>query len=104
MVEEGGDNQGPGHVQSEDTGEREPETYSVEETAKVLGLTDGRVRQMLRAGELEGEHEGGDPRRPWRVPKWAVHALKDQQEERAREGAKTPREPTEGAAVLNRRV
>ena len=38
--------------------------YSVEKAAKVLGRTPERIRQMLRAGQLEGEREGGDPRAP----------------------------------------
>jgi excisionase family DNA binding protein len=35
--------------------------YSVDEAAKILKLTPGRIRQMLRAGELEGvpPEEGG---------------------------------------------
>ena len=32
----------------------EEETYSVDEAAKILQLTPGRIRQMIRAGELEG--------------------------------------------------
>jgi excisionase family DNA binding protein len=32
----------------------EEETYTVDEAARILRLTPGRVRQMLRAGELEG--------------------------------------------------
>jgi excisionase family DNA binding protein len=28
--------------------------YSVDEAARILKLTPGRIRQMLRAGELEG--------------------------------------------------
>jgi hypothetical protein len=28
--------------------------YSVDEVARILKLTPGRIRQMLRAGELEG--------------------------------------------------
>jgi excisionase family DNA binding protein len=28
--------------------------YSVDEAAKILKLTPGRVRQMLQAGEIEG--------------------------------------------------
>ncbi len=28
--------------------------YTVEEAARVLQLTPGRIRQMLRAGDLEG--------------------------------------------------
>jgi hypothetical protein len=77
-----------------------PETYTVEEAAKVLDRTPGRIRQMLRAGELSGAHEGGDERKPWRVHKWSAHALRDQlQEERPTTGrrtpAKSPREPRE---------
>jgi hypothetical protein len=90
----GGPSGGPGEV----------ETYSIEEAGKVLGRTPGRIRQMLRAGELAGEHEGGDPARPWRVPKWAVHALKDETEERAQESARTPRELSKSTAVLMRKV
>lgn len=47
--------------------------YSVEEAARVLKLTPGRIRQMLRAGELEGvppEESGG---RGWKIPMHAVH-------------------------------
>jgi excisionase family DNA binding protein len=47
--------------------------YTVEEAAKVLKLTPGRVRQMLRAGDLAGvppEESGG---RGWRIPMHAVH-------------------------------
>jgi len=47
--------------------------YSVDEAARVLKLTPGRIRQMLRAGELEGispEDSGG---RGWKIPMHAVH-------------------------------
>ena len=50
-----------------------PETYTVDEAAKILKLTPGRIRQMLRAGELEGippEESGG---RGWKIPMHAVH-------------------------------
>jgi hypothetical protein len=36
---------------------------------------------MLRGGELSGEHEGGDERKPWRVHKWSAHALRDRLQE-----------------------
>jgi hypothetical protein len=53
---------------------------------------------MLRGGELSGEHEGGDERKPWRVHKWSAHALRDRlQEDRpARDRgtiSRSPREP-----------
>ena len=47
--------------------------YSVDEAARILKLTPGRIRQMLRAGELEGispEDSGG---RGWKIPMHAVH-------------------------------
>ena len=53
------------------------ETYTVEEAAWVLERTPGRVRQLLRSGDLAGEHEGGTERGPWRVYKWSAHALRD---------------------------
>lgn len=53
--------------------------YSVYEAARVLGISPARVRQMLRAGELEGER--GEQRvegvlGPWRLPVGAVHAAR----------------------------
>ena len=32
----------------------EEEHYTVHKAARILKLTPGRIRQMLRAGELEG--------------------------------------------------
>src|SRR4051795_406397 len=54
-----------------------PETYTVEEAAKVLKRTPEEIRQMLRSGELSGEHEGGAERNPWRVHRWSAHVLHD---------------------------
>jgi hypothetical protein len=79
--------------------EAESETYTVEEAAKVLDRTPGRVRQMLRAGDLSGEHQDGDERKPWRVHKWSAHALRDRLRDEATavergpsEATRTPRE------------
>jgi hypothetical protein len=51
--------------------------YSVDEAARILKLTPGRIRQMLRAGELEGippeEGSGRGPGRGWKIPMHAVH-------------------------------
>jgi excisionase family DNA binding protein len=47
--------------------------YTVEEAAKILKLTPGRVRQMLRAGELEGVSPEGSGGRGWKIPMRAVH-------------------------------
>jgi excisionase family DNA binding protein len=55
----------------------EEDFYSVDEAARILRLTRGRIRQMLRAGELEGvppeESGGGGPGRGWKIPMYAVH-------------------------------
>jgi excisionase family DNA binding protein len=47
--------------------------YSVDEAAKILQLTPGRIRQMLRAGELEGVPPEESGERGWRIPMHAVH-------------------------------
>ena len=52
--------------------------YSVEKAAKLLRRAPERIRQMLHAGELEGEHEGDDPHAVWKVYKASVDARWDQ--------------------------
>ena len=47
--------------------------YSVDEAAKVLKLTPGRIRQMLRGGELEGIPPDESGERGWKIPMHAVH-------------------------------
>jgi Helix-turn-helix domain len=56
----------------------EEDFYTVDEAARILKLTPGRIRQMLRAGELKGgvppEESGGrGPGRGWKIPMHAVH-------------------------------
>jgi hypothetical protein len=55
----------------------EEDFYSVDEAARILRLTPGRIRQMLRASELEGipPEEGGGrgSGRGWKIPMHAVH-------------------------------
>jgi hypothetical protein len=51
--------------------------YSVEKAAKLLGRTPERIRQMLHAGELEGEHEGDERHAPWKVYKASVDARRN---------------------------
>ena len=53
--------------------------YAVDEAARVLELSPACVRQMLRAGELEGERRGERIEGvlgPWRIPERAVSTLK----------------------------
>lgn len=57
------------------------EHYTVDETAQLLELSPACVRQMLRAGELEGERreeriEG--VLGPWRIPKRPVQVLREE--------------------------
>lgn len=51
----------------------EEDTYSVDEAARILKLTPGRIRQMLRAGELEGVPPEASGERGWKIPMHAVH-------------------------------
>jgi hypothetical protein len=56
---------------------QEADYYTVHEAGRLLGLSPARVRQMLRAGELEGERGPELPEGvpgPWRVPAGAVSA------------------------------
>ncbi len=48
------------------------EAYNPAEAARVLGVSDRRVRQLLEAGDLEG---GQDASGRWKTPRRAVHAM-----------------------------
>ncbi len=75
--------------------------YTVEEAAKVLQLTPGRIRQMLRAGDLEGvppEESGG---RGWRIP---MHAVHDRERPPRVERPSEPLEASEGVREYRERV
>jgi predicted transcriptional regulator len=59
---------------------RETDEYTVDEAARLLGMSPARVRQMLRSGELEGERreeriEG--VLGPWRISAGGVRALRE---------------------------
>jgi hypothetical protein len=63
-----------------EAGAEEDEHYTVDEAAQILELSPACVRQMLRAGELEGkrrEERIEGVLGPWRIPQRAVHALKE---------------------------
>jgi excisionase family DNA binding protein len=51
------------------------DTYSTGEAARILRVSESRVRQMLGSGELEGAKEPLSDR--WRIPQHAVHARMD---------------------------
>ena len=59
---------------------RENDDYTVDEAARLLGLSPARVRQMLRSGELEGERREERVEGvlgPWRIPAGGVRALRE---------------------------
>ncbi len=85
------------------------ETYSPAEASRVLGrsgrkISERRIRQMLQAGELEGEQtEGGR----WRIPpRRVVHQLLADRREREqlRTGPESPSESSESVRELMERV
>jgi len=81
----------------------EEDFYSVDEAARILKLTPGRIRQMLRAGELEGippEESGG---RGWKIPMHAVHD-RDRPARVERSGATEPPESPERLLGLEAEV
>src|ERR671910_2026269 len=45
--------------------------YTTGEAARILKVTEARVRQMLGAGEMEGTRDPVSDR--WRIPQHAVH-------------------------------
>jgi hypothetical protein len=47
--------------------------YSVDEAARILKLTPGRIRQMLRSGELEGVPPEESGERGWKIPMHVIH-------------------------------
>lgn len=48
----------------------EGDHYTAQEAARVLKVTDARIRQMLLAGELEGNRDNSGR---WWIPAHAVH-------------------------------
>ena len=74
---------------------QEADYYTAHEAARVLGVSPARVRQMLRAGELEGERgpslvEGAPG--PWLVPASAVRAYQESRRAVASDTVAMPRE------------
>jgi excisionase family DNA binding protein len=74
----------------------EGDFYTVGESARLLGLTPGRIRQMLQSGEMEGTKYPMSDR--WRIPQHVVHARLE--ERRPRE----PRESSLPASALQDRL
>ena len=81
----------------------EGDYYTTGEAARILKVTEARVRQMLGAGEMEGSRDPVSDR--WRIPQHAVHARLEQR--RPSEAPRTSadaREWIERVAVLEREL
>jgi excisionase family DNA binding protein len=68
------------------------DTYSASEAAKVLKLSNRRVRQLAETAEIEGTR---DVEGNWRLDKASVHAFRDERRSsKAREGnSSRPKRP-----------
>jgi excisionase family DNA binding protein len=53
----------------------EGDWYGTAEAARLLGVSDSRIRQMLLSGELEGERDPVTER--WKIPQHVVHARRE---------------------------
>jgi len=62
--------------------EADSDFYVVKDAARILGVGEHRVRQMLREGELEGVRDEVLDR--WKISKAAVHAKRDSRPTKAR--------------------
>jgi len=79
------------------------DSYTTGEAARILKVTEARVRQMLGAGELEGTRDPVSDR--WRIPQHAVHTRLEQR--RPTEAPRTSadaREWIQRVAVLEREL
>ena len=70
---------------------KEGEYYTTGEAARILRVTEQRVRQMLGSGELEGTRDPSTER--WRIPQHAVHARLEKRGQR--EASRSPVEARE---------
>ena len=60
--------------------------FSVPEAAAEIGVTDGRIRQLLRAGELRGHKLGGEDGKNWVIPEEAVKKFRANREKKKGDG------------------
>jgi excisionase family DNA binding protein len=56
------------------------EVYTVQEAAKVLGITDRRVRALAQEGRIEGARADAG----WKLFRYSVHSFRDEKRERER--------------------
>jgi excisionase family DNA binding protein len=77
------------------------ETYNTTEAARVLRVTESRVRQLLAAGELEGTR---DRNGRWQLPQRAVHERMERRAPRESPGRPNARELIDRIATLEREL
>jgi excisionase family DNA binding protein len=56
------------------------EVYTVQEAAKVLGITDRRVRALAQEGRIEGQRTDAG----WKLFRYSVHSFRDDRRDRKR--------------------
>jgi hypothetical protein len=105
MGESVADDRGTGRGTGEDWGDYRDRFYSVPEAAKIIGITEGRIRQLARAGKLEGEQPEGY----WKLYRYSVHDYRDRKREQegpseATEGTHEAREWIERVTTLEREL
>lgn len=66
-----------------------PKVYSTAQAADELGITDGRVRQILRALEAEGRNLGTKAGRAWLLTDEDIEAIRSLPDNRKREAKKS---------------
>jgi len=64
--------------------------YSVPEAAAELQLTDGRIRQLLLAGEMLGHKLGGEDGKNWVIPEASLKRFKAAREKKRQATNRNP--------------
>jgi hypothetical protein len=77
MGENVADYGGTGSGTGEGWGDYHDLYYSVPEAAKIIGIAEGRIRQLARAGTLEGDRPEGY----WKLYRYSVHDYRDRKRE-----------------------
>jgi excisionase family DNA binding protein len=69
-----------GSVSGSDRASDRSEVYTVQEAARVLGITDRRVRALAQEGRIEGQRTDTG----WQLFRYSVHSFRDDKRERER--------------------
>lgn len=69
-----------GSVSGSDRASDRSEVYTVQEAAKILGITDRRVRALAQEGRIEGQRTDAG----WKLFQYSVHSFRDDKRGRER--------------------